>query len=337
MERRGIVAAGNWIVDHVKIIDDYPPQDALANILSQSSANGGSPYNILKDLVKLRAPFPLYGMGLVGADANGEYIIQECKNLGIDVARIQKTHQQPTSYTDVMTVKSTGRRTFFHQRGANALLGRQHADFTNMTGKIFHLGYLLLLDELDKVDEIGRTEASYLLEWASELGYKTSVDLVSESSNRFQSIVPPALPHTDYLFANEYELAKTTGIEIVENGIVHKEKAIQAARIILEMGVRKVVFLHFPKAVIAVEKDGTVTIQGSVKLPQEKIMGATGAGDAFAAGVLFGLHENWKMHDILQLGVCAAATCLFDATCSDGILPYDDAMEIGMHYGFQAF
>ncbi|MCS7003960.1 MAG: carbohydrate kinase family protein [Cytophagales bacterium] len=334
MERKGIVAAGNWIVDHVKIIDEYPPQDALANILSQSSANGGSPYNILKDLVKLKASFPLFGMGLVGDDANGTYILKECQTLGIDVSCLQKTQLQSTSYTDVMTVKATGRRTFFHHRGANALFGREHCSFAHLHGKIFHLGYLLLLDELDKIDSLGRTQASYLLETAIQQGYLTSVDLVSESSNRFQTVIPPSLPFVDYLFANEYEASKTTGISIVENEEVNIQKAILATKKLLEMGVRKTVFLHFPKGALAVEKNGKITVQGSVKVPQEKIQGATGAGDAFAAGVLFGLHENWDITQVLQLGVCAAATCLFDATCSDGILPYTDAIRIGQTYGF---
>ena len=36
LQRSGILAAGNWIVDHVKLIDAFPDQDALSFILSQS-------------------------------------------------------------------------------------------------------------------------------------------------------------------------------------------------------------------------------------------------------------------------------------------------------------
>ena len=49
-QRKGILAAGNFIVDHVKIIDDYPQQDMLASIVSESQSNGGGPYNVLKCL-----------------------------------------------------------------------------------------------------------------------------------------------------------------------------------------------------------------------------------------------------------------------------------------------
>ena len=36
-ERRGILAGGNWIVDRPMIIDVYPVQDSLANILRETS------------------------------------------------------------------------------------------------------------------------------------------------------------------------------------------------------------------------------------------------------------------------------------------------------------
>jgi sugar/nucleoside kinase (ribokinase family) len=334
--KKGIIATGNWIVDFVKIIDAYPTQDALANIISQWAANGGSPYNILKDLVKLQADFPLYGVGLVGEDSNGNYIINECNELGINTSGIKKTTLAATSYTDVMTVKETGRRTFFHQRGANALLDRAACQLENYQAKIFHLGYLLLLDKLDEIDEKGRTQASYLFEHARSLGFKVSADVVSESSDRFKTVVPPALPYIDYLFINEYEATKTTGIETVIGGEININKAIEAAKKLLEMGVKDTVFLHFPKGALAVKVSGEVVKQGSVKVPQALIKGANGAGDAFAAGVLLGMHQDWDLQKTLQLAVCSAATSLFDASCSDGVQSVEKALAIGNTYGFQA-
>lgn len=38
-ERSGILAGGNWIIDRPKIIDVYPAQDSLANILRETSSN----------------------------------------------------------------------------------------------------------------------------------------------------------------------------------------------------------------------------------------------------------------------------------------------------------
>src|SRR6187549_3177988 len=122
ISRSGIIAGGNWIVDAVKIIDIWPQQDALANIFSTTKGTGGSPFNVVVDLAVLGAGFPLEAVGLVGEDSNGEWIIEQCSNLGITTTALQKTTAAPTSFTDVMTVQANGRRTFFHARGANALL-----------------------------------------------------------------------------------------------------------------------------------------------------------------------------------------------------------------------
>ena len=211
--RRGLLAGGNWIVDHVKMIDVWPAQDALANITAQSEGNGGGAYNVTKNLAKLGCGFPLAGIGLIGRDVDGEAILRDCEAHGIDRSGIQQTTLAPTSYTDVMTVSVTGRRTFFHQHGANALLDDAHFDLGKSAARIFYLGYLCLLKKLDSLDANGRTKASRLLEQARNLGMTTVADLVSNETGDFSAIVNPGLPHLDYLFLNEYELGRLVGGE----------------------------------------------------------------------------------------------------------------------------
>src|ERR1700688_4476487 len=181
-ERKGILGAGNWIVDHVQVIDAWPNQDTLANILSDYRGPGGSPCNVLIDLAKLGADFPLIGAGIIGEDEPGDWILETCKHIGVNTDLILRRRDQPTSYTDVMTVASTGRRTFFHQRGANTLFDGDSIRLETCDAKIFHLGYLLLLDRLDQPCPGCGTKAAELLQNASKLGFITSVDVVSEES-----------------------------------------------------------------------------------------------------------------------------------------------------------
>ena len=155
MTRTGILAGGNFIIDHVKLIDRYPEQDMLAFIASETSSNGGGPYNVLKDLAAMQVGYPLEAAGLVGQDPNGDWIMRDCATAGIDTAQLHQTATAPTSYTDAMTVQGTGRRTFFHQLGANATLGESHFDFGRTQAKIFHLGYLMLLSEMDRMLDDG--------------------------------------------------------------------------------------------------------------------------------------------------------------------------------------
>ena len=329
--RRGILAGGNWIIDHFKLIDAWPAQDALANIVGQSWSGGGSPCNLLKDLARLRGGFPLAAVGLLGDDADGQRIIEDCRAHGIDTTQLRVTREAPTSFTDVMSVQSTGRRTFFHMRGANALLDRGHFDFTASAAKIFHLGYLLLLDRIDQPGVAPR-----LLADARAAGFKTSVDLVSEDSNRFQSVVLPALPHTDYLFANDFEAERLTGIMLGRGPALDRAAVERAGRALIAAGVREWAVIHFPEGACACSASGEIVWQASVHVPAAEIQGTAGAGDAFAAGVLVGLHETWPMVRSLELGVCAAASCLRLPTCSDAVLPVAECLALGTKWGFRA-
>jgi sugar/nucleoside kinase (ribokinase family) len=332
-ERVGILAAGNWIVDHIKVVDVYPVEKSLANIKCEYVSNGGAPFNVLKDLSRLGADFPLRGLGLIGDDNDGQWIREECRLNRIDTRGLKSLRGAHTSYTDVMSVESTGQRTFFHQRGANAFFGVENIDVRKSTEKIFHLGYLLLLDELDKVDSSGRTGAVRVLSAAKESGLKTSVDTVSEDSDRFKAVVVPSLPYVDYLFINEFEAGRCTGLDLCQD-IPERQALRTAAQRLLQHGVKEWVLVHFPKGVFALSKHGEEIVQGAVILPQNDIVSTVGAGDAFAAGTLWGIHENWEMRQSIQLGVCAAAACLEDVSCSGGIQSHRECSALGSLHSY---
>ena len=330
--RSGILAAGNFIVDYVKIVDHYPQQDMLASILSESQANGGGPYNVLKDLAAMQAGFPLAACGLVGDDANGRWIRNDCETHGIDVSQLHKTDQRSTSYTDAMTVQSTGRRTFFHQRGANALFDVNHCDCTQTSAKILHLGYLMLLDHMDSFETEGRTHASRLLERAQQAGLETSVDMVSTENPLFREIALSALPFTDHLIINEIEATRVLGRSLEATDF---PGLLAAASEILHLGVTKSVTIHVEHGAVACTRSGESHIQPSLNLPAGYSQGATGAGDAFAAGLLYGLHEGMALADRLRLAVCAAAASLSHPTPSGGMKPVTDCLALASRFEFR--
>ena len=329
------MAGGNWIIDNVKIVDVYPKEEKLANILKESTSNGGAPYNVLKALSKMGFQFPLKGIGAIGNDERGDFILKECQELKIDSSLIKKVENANTSYTDVMTVHGTGRRTFFHARGANAFLDESYFNFSISNAKIFHLGYLLLLDKLDKIGDDGLTGAAKVLRDARQLGLITSADLVSEQSERFKNIVPLSLQFIDILFVNEFEAKMLTGIEMCEDdGECSLSSAYRAAEAILNMGVKKWIIIHFPKGAIAQNTKGAKLYQPCVNMSAGKIKGSVGAGDAFAAGVLAGVHEDWTMEQSLLLGVNVAAASLMDASSSESIVSWQECLKFGEITGY---
>ena len=335
--RSGLLAGGNWIIDQVKMIDVYPQPEQLANIRSQSQGTGGAAYNVLIALARSGTPFPLFAAGLVGQDALGEHILATCRQHKIDVHHLGNTPKAPTSYTDVMTEQGHGRRTFFHARGANALWRGDDLDFNKINARLFHLGYLLLLDALDEPDPRFGTKAARLLAQAQAAGIKTSADVVSEDSDRFARIVNPALKHVDYCILNEIEAGKTTGFKIREPGGRLDTVALRhAAGALLQQGVGELVVVHFPEGAFARTRKGDDFWQAALKLPPKYIAGTAGAGDAFCAGVLYGLHEDWDLQRCLLTGVCIAAASLSDATCTAGVKSLKNSLALARKFGFAA-
>lgn len=333
--RNGILAAGNWIVDHVKVIDVWPGQEALANIKSEYRATGGPVMNVLIDLAKLGAKFPLHGAGILGNDPQGDWALGACRSHGIDVSLVKRTDQAPTSYTDVMTVQPSGRRTFFHQRGANALFDSESINVETTPAKMFHLAYLLLLDRLDQPKKGFGTRAGELLAKASGLGIITTVDVVSEESDRYSRVVLPVLPFIDIIFLNEFEAARIISFEIRAGGRIHTPALVRAARGLLDAGVRQWVVIHFPEGVFAAAKDGRKFFQPSLDVPPGLIAGSAGAGDAIAAGVLLGVHDELPMEDCLMFAVCAAAASLRHPSTTEGVKSLEACLALAHEFGYR--
>lgn len=333
--RSGLMAGGNWIIDQVKIVDVFPQREQLANILRQSEGTGGAPYNVLVNLAKLGVSFPLTAAGFVGKDALGQRILDDCAQAKIDTKYLRPNPAGPTSYTDVMTEQNGGRRTFFHMRGVNALWSGTDLDFKKIKARIFHLGYLLLLDELDKPDKNLGTRAAALLAKAQEAGIKTCVDVVSENSDRFAKIVTPALKFTDYCIVNEIEAGKTTGFRIRQpDGKLDTVSVRHAAGAMLQLGVKELVVIHFPEGGFVRTRKGEDFWQSSVNVPAKLIAGTAGAGDAFASGMLLGLHEGWDLQECLRTAANAAGLCLTDPTCTGGMKPLKVAQDFAKKYKY---
>jgi sugar/nucleoside kinase (ribokinase family) len=319
LPRRGICCCGSWIVDHVKLVNLWPQEETLADILAEETGTGGSAYNVSLDVARFAMGVPLSGLGLVGDDEDGSRILADAARFGIDTRRLLRLPGTPTAYTDVMTVQSTGRRTFFHQRGASALLGPEHFPLAELECGILTLGYLLLLDALDRSDPEHGTAAARVLAGCRAAGILTAVDVVSEDSDRFRRVLTPALPHTDCLLINEIEAGRTTETRIRSDGVLDRRALAAAARRLLELGVQQLVVIHAPEGALGLTRAGSRVWSPSLELPAGFIKGSAGAGDAFFAGMVAGIHEGWSLERCMAFAHGAAACSLRHPTCTAGV------------------
>ncbi|PCJ58170.1 MAG: ribokinase [Planctomycetota bacterium] len=332
----GIVCAGNWVLDQVKIIGTWPKKGELSNILSETSGPGGSPFNLLVDYAHLGVNFPTWGMGCIGDDSLGKLILEICAKENINIEHLNVLKNIATSYTDVMSLKDSGERTFFHCRGANAKFSPQHISLDKLkllNPKIFHIGYLLLLDEMDKKNSAGEVVIAELLKNIQAMGIQTSVDVVTEASTRFKEVVKPCLNYIDHLIINEVEAGNISDISIrQEDGSVDIEQAKKAATLLLTEGVNETVVIHFPEGAIWAQTDTQPIYQMSLNIPVEDIIGTVGAGDAFCAGTLWGIHNGWDPKKTLTMASGIAAASLQAANTTDGIGSQDDVENLIKKY-----
>ncbi len=310
--RGGIAVAGTVLVDTICEIAAYPACGELTQIRNIEKAVGGCVPNVAVDMRRMDPTLPVYAIGKIGKDSDADLVLSTLSQNGVDCTGLRTTSER-TSFTDVMSIAG-GQRTFFTYAGASAEFGVSDIDFNAMQADILHLGYFLLLQKVDNGDGLA------ILKEAKNRGIKTSIDLVSENSDRY-SLVLPCLPYTDYLIINEIEAGALAGM-VPEN---RNLRAI--AERLRELGVREKVIIHKRDCAVCLSNDGFTAV-GSLCVPSDYIQGSTGAGDAFCAAALIALHQGASDTEVLEFASAAAAVSLGSADATGGLVTKQEIAQI---------
>ena len=301
--KSGIAIAGSILVDKLNEISAYPKVGELTKIRSVKKAVGGCVPNVAIDLKRICPDLTVKAVGKIGQDEEGEFVKSVLSENGVTTEDI-KLGEEKTSFTEVMSITG-GQRTFFTYAGASADFGVDDVDLDSLNVKMLHLGYFLLLDKIDNGDGLE------LLKNAREKGVKTSIDLVSENSDRY-SLVLPCVQYTDNLIINEAEAGQLTGIE------PKRENLREIAEKLRSFGVKERVVIHTPELGVCLSENGFEVVP-SYELPKDFIQGTTGAGDAFCAGTLLGIYKGWTDKEILEFASGAAVAALSSADATSGL------------------
>ena len=336
MKRRGILCAGCWLVDHNNLISHWPEQETLTQIVAREIQGGGPAHNAAIDLARLDPKLPIWAAGVVGNDDAGRFLLAACTERGINTTAMSVLDGVGTSHTDVMTVKATGQRTFFHYQGANAQLAPDHIDLSKSHARILHLGAPGIHARMDAPHGEDPNGWVSVLRKARDAGLRTNLEMISGQPDDIRRLVTPCLPFLDYLIINDYEAGILTGIDIVSGGVTSAGAARRAAVALLVKGPLELVVIHFPGGCVAATRDGQVIAKPSLDVPADAIQGANGAGDAFAAGVLYGLHEGWPVDRGLTLGLCAAASALRSVSTTSSVDTIANCLKLADTWGWRS-
>ncbi len=327
--RKGICCAGNIIVDHLYPISKWPKESELVHITEGiAQSTGGAVCNTIIDLAKLDPKMHLVASGFAGHDTEGDLVMETMQRYpNIDLSAVRRDGR--TSFTVVMSNNENKARTFFQHAGANAHFGEDDIPWDTLNVNIFHIGYILLLPLLDEEDSEYGTKMARLLHRAQEKGMKTSIDVVSESGDRFKRLVKPAMRYCDYCIINELEAQQTTGVLLrEEDGTFHPENLKEALQKMHEFGVSTWAVIHCPEIGAGMDENGNYFELPSLHLPKGYIAGTVGAGDAFCAGVLYSAESGKTLEEALKIGACTAAASLSEANASDGVKTVEEVLKL---------
>jgi len=286
-------------------------------------------------LKKLGAPFPVSAIGLIGEDANGDQLIKICDDHGIERSALVKRADVSTSFTFVMNAKDTGKRTFFYSPGSHAAQIPDDFDFSRSTARIVHLG---LPGIHEKLDAPWQGEASgwvAVLKKARAVGLKANIELVSVEPEKIRAAGLPLLPYLDTLIINDYEAGALANIETVSNGRTDASACRKAAEILMERSNVSLAAIHFPQGGIVLKRNGEIAEHTSVNIPKSEVVGSNGAGDAFAAGILFGHHESWPIQQSLKLAHASAATSMRHESTTGSIENWQECLRLANAWGWR--
>lgn len=315
---KGIAICGSTLVDKLLQVGAYPQCGQLQRIECVEEALGGLMPNVATDIRRLRIDIPVVAFGRVGNDADGDGVLKRLRDVGIDVSGVKKDEQLNTGFSVIVSVLG-GQRTFFTYNGANNNFCKDDVDFERADISMLHLGYFALLEKMDNGDGL------QLLREAKHRGITTSIDLVSSASFDFSRIVP-CLEHVDNLIINELEASLLCGTEIKSPSELH-----DAAKKLRALGVRERVVIHMAECAACLSDEG-FTVVPSLEIEKEKIVGTTGAGDAFCSACLVGIYDGLSDKQMLELATTVAAASLFSHDASSGIAAQNEIVKQFVNY-----
>jgi sugar/nucleoside kinase (ribokinase family) len=331
--RRGIVTAGTWCADHNKMVEFWPAEEMLAEILGEERLGGGSACNLALDIKQLDPAMPVETIGLVGADEDGRLLLALADGHGIDRTQLRVTNDAPTEYTDAYASRRTGRRTHIFYPGAASLLTPDHFDLARTRGRILHLGLPGIHKQMDGRWGEDANGWVVVLRQARAAGLETNLELCSIPVERLRALARPCLPHLDLLLVNDFEIGAIAGAQTAAGGETDIARCLDAAKQVMAAGAMRLVVVHFPHGAVALTRAGEVFSKPSLRVPESEIVGANGAGDAFAAGFLYGHHEGWAIPDSLALAHAAAAASLRGMSTTGTVETWRRCLELAAKWG----
>jgi ribokinase len=226
----------------------------------------------------------VYFVGCVGNDSYGQYALRLYEDLGLS---LEFLFVDPSIHSGIsfVIIDAHGDNAIAVALGANLRLAPAHID---QARPVIGEAAVLACQLEGPVDTF-----AYALKTARGLGVTTLLDPAPA-----QPLPDEVYQNTDLIAPNESEAQSLTGIEVSS-----LENAGRAARVLLSRGVRAAIMKLGARGCLYVTADD----ERHIPAPRVDVVDVTGAGDAFAGGLMVALAEGQNIHRALEFATCVAA------------------------------
>ena len=281
------------------VLDGEGPVDRVKAVPGGSAAN--TIYGLA--LLGIKTGF----LGAVGDDEPGRACLKDFHQAGVDASRVKVKRGKETGLALCLSDRA-GKRSIYLSPGANSRLEPEDIDRD-------YLGQAGMVHLSSFVDD---KQFDLQVELAAKLppGVKISLAPGMLYAARGMKALSPLLKRSELLFINKDEIERLTGEDYVAGAKECLSQGCQIVVVTLGKGVKQARSGRVLTGYIR-DRKGEYKVEPSASPPDR--LETTGAGDAFAAGFLFGLLRGKRLEDCGRLGDTLAHFALSKIGAREGL------------------
>lgn len=295
----------------------------FADIPSFTKSVGGSPANIVQGAARLGLKTGF--LGKVSRDGMGEYILETFCKAGIrteGIAIDQTGARNCIALTEIVSPEQSGgyttfgeafhHGTYLYRTGtADLLYAPEEVDHTLLAA-----AKAVMLSGTAFSQSPSREAMFEILRLARELDVLTVLDIDYrpfgwQSREQTAQCYAQAIAQCDIVIGNREEFDAVEYLSMSEN-----HDNAKSARTLLEQGVQLVIVKDGAKGSSGYTAEGVEIHCGSIPTAAVKTFGS---GDAYAAGLMYGLLREKGLAYAMQLGTACASLALTTVSCGDAM------------------
>lgn len=268
-----------------------------------TTASGGVARNIAENLALLNVPTTL--VGIVGQDALGDRVLAETKAAGVDIAQVEKFPGETGTYTALLDQHGE----LLIALAAMDILEQLTPQFLKRKEEILLSARFVICDT-----NIPENTLEYLITLTQQNDIPLIIEPVSTPKVEKLKKVLNRSQHDVFLITPNQEEAEILSGEKINTD----ESLIDVCQILHSQGIQNVLITLGERGAYLSSASHACLIPSS----PVNIKDVTGAGDAFVAGIIYGLIAGHPLDKSCQFGHAAAMyTLQTDSTVYPNLSP----------------